>query len=183
MAKSTKTTKSAAADKPVEATEVKSPKKAAVRKTTSKSVTKPATPVQPTQPAEPIELPGTIFVGQSIKPERLTLALANRHGLATGATGTGKTVTLQTSLPGLELEKDAERTWPHLRVTLKDPTEGAGGRRRWEVQVEIPADTQVSGKFPRDAKGYQDTAVYLRTKGPEPQVIRIPVRGVANERQ
>ncbi len=100
MAKSTKTTKSAAADKPVEATEVKSPKKAAVRKTTSKSVTKPATPVQPTQPAEPIELPGTIFVGQSVKPERLTLALANRHGLATGATGTGKTVTLQVLAEG-----------------------------------------------------------------------------------
>src|ERR1043165_5287060 len=38
---------------------------------------------------------GTIFVGRSQKPEVLTLALANRHGLITGATGTGKTVTLQ----------------------------------------------------------------------------------------
>jgi len=38
---------------------------------------------------------GTIFVGKSIKPEVLTLAFANRHGLITGATGTGKTVTLQ----------------------------------------------------------------------------------------
>src|ERR1700704_4416233 len=38
---------------------------------------------------------GAIFVGKSFKPELLTLALANRHGLVTGATGTGKTVTLQ----------------------------------------------------------------------------------------
>ena len=30
---------------------------------------------------------GTIFVGRSHKPEVLTLALANRHGLVTGATG------------------------------------------------------------------------------------------------
>ena len=38
---------------------------------------------------------GKIFVGKSVKPEYLDLRLANRHGLITGATGTGKTVTLQ----------------------------------------------------------------------------------------
>ena len=38
---------------------------------------------------------GKIFLGTSVKPEYLDLALANRHGLITGATGTGKTVTLQ----------------------------------------------------------------------------------------
>src|SRR4030088_1651251 len=44
---------------------------------------------------------GTIFVGKSgSKPEVLTLALANRHGLVTGATGTGKTVTLQVLVEG-----------------------------------------------------------------------------------
>ena len=41
-----------------------------------------------------------IFVGKSGKPENLTLRLANRHGLATGATGTGKTVTLQVLAEG-----------------------------------------------------------------------------------
>ena len=41
-----------------------------------------------------------IFVGKSGKPEYLTLRLANRHGLATGATGTGKTVTLQVLAEG-----------------------------------------------------------------------------------
>ncbi|MCX5497587.1 DUF853 domain-containing protein [Kaistia dalseonensis] len=36
-----------------------------------------------------------IYLGTSTKPEYLLLGLANRHGLVTGATGTGKTVTLQ----------------------------------------------------------------------------------------
>jgi uncharacterized protein len=43
---------------------------------------------------------GKIFVGLSHKPEMLTLAFGNRHGLITGATGTGKTVTLQTLAEG-----------------------------------------------------------------------------------
>jgi uncharacterized protein len=37
----------------------------------------------------------SIFLGKSDKREVLFLPLANRHGLVTGATGTGKTVTLQ----------------------------------------------------------------------------------------
>src|SRR6266700_8127547 len=36
-----------------------------------------------------------IFIGKGEQPAWLTLALANRHGLVTGATGTGKTVALQ----------------------------------------------------------------------------------------
>src|SRR5262249_37165000 len=43
---------------------------------------------------------GRIFVGKSEKAEYLTLKLANRHGLVTGATGTGKTVTLQVLAEG-----------------------------------------------------------------------------------
>ena len=48
-----------------------------------------------------IDAEGTVFVGRSSKPEVLTLAMANRHGLVTGATGTGKTVTLQVLAEGL----------------------------------------------------------------------------------
>lgn len=44
---------------------------------------------------DPNEKPGRIFLGKSEKPEYLTLSKGNRHGLITGATGTGKTVTLQ----------------------------------------------------------------------------------------
>lgn len=43
---------------------------------------------------------GTILIGKSWKPESLLLKLANRHGLVTGATGTGKTVTLQVLAEG-----------------------------------------------------------------------------------
>jgi uncharacterized protein len=41
-----------------------------------------------------------IFVGKGSEQAWLTLALANRHGLVTGATGTGKTVTLQVMAEG-----------------------------------------------------------------------------------
>ena len=38
---------------------------------------------------------GTLFVGMADAPQVLRLDRANRHGLVAGATGTGKTVTLQ----------------------------------------------------------------------------------------
>ena len=47
-----------------------------------------------------VDQDGTIFVGKSTKPEYLKLAFANSHGLITGATGTGKTVTLQVLAEG-----------------------------------------------------------------------------------
>jgi uncharacterized protein len=39
-----------------------------------------------------------IFIGKGEQPAWLTLGLANRHGLVTGATGTGKTVSLQVGI-------------------------------------------------------------------------------------
>src|SRR5437868_7235235 len=51
-----------------------------------------------------IDQEGTIFVGKGSKPAVLTLALTNRHGLVAGATGTGKTVTLQVLAEGLSRE-------------------------------------------------------------------------------
>ena len=42
-----------------------------------------------------------IIVGKSTKYEVLDLHFGNRHGLVTGATGTGKTVTLQVMAEGL----------------------------------------------------------------------------------
>ncbi len=41
-----------------------------------------------------------IYLGQSTHPEYLALKYGNRHGLVTGATGTGKTVTLQVMAEG-----------------------------------------------------------------------------------
>src|ERR1700743_1004192 len=41
-----------------------------------------------------------IFIGKGEAPAWFTLALGNRHGLVTGATGTGKTVSLQVMAEG-----------------------------------------------------------------------------------
>ena len=43
---------------------------------------------------------GKVYLGQSTRPEYLELRFANRHGLITGATGTGKTVSLQVMAEG-----------------------------------------------------------------------------------
>ena len=50
--------------------------------------------------AEPAP-PQGVLIGRSIQPEILRLDRANRHGLVAGATGTGKTVTLQILAQGL----------------------------------------------------------------------------------
>ncbi len=42
-----------------------------------------------------------VFLGKSVEREELLLRLVNRHGLITGATGTGKTVSLQIITEGL----------------------------------------------------------------------------------
>ncbi len=70
------------------------------RKTTTKSATTTGKVAKPAPVIDDTDAAGTIFVGKGTKPERLTLALANRHGLVTGATGTGKTVTLQVLAEG-----------------------------------------------------------------------------------
>lgn len=49
----------------------------------------------PLETREIMSNPNSVYIGQSSKPEILNLRLANRHGLIAGATGTGKTVTLQ----------------------------------------------------------------------------------------
>lgn len=43
---------------------------------------------------------GKIYLGTSTRPEYLSFKYGNRHGLVTGATGTGKTVTLQALAEG-----------------------------------------------------------------------------------
>jgi DNA helicase HerA-like ATPase len=49
---------------------------------------------------DPRNQPGKILVGKSDGFQYLQLSLGNRHGLVTGATGTGKTVTLQVLAEG-----------------------------------------------------------------------------------
>ena len=48
-----------------------------------------------------MRIEGGVYLGKSVEDEFLELKLANRHGLITGATGTGKTVSLQVLAEGL----------------------------------------------------------------------------------
>jgi DNA helicase HerA-like ATPase len=73
-------------------------------KTTGKTAKTPsannAAPLSPSATQKSADTDKTIFIGKGEQPAFLTLALANRHGLVTGATGTGKTVSLQVMAEG-----------------------------------------------------------------------------------
>src|SRR3984893_8110800 len=66
---------------------------------------------------------GKIFVGRGDQDQFLALALANRHGLATGATGTGKTVTLQVLAEGF-----SRAGVPVFAADVKGDLSGIGAR-------------------------------------------------------
>ena len=71
-------------------------RKRTTSKTTAAKAKDAADSTQTVAKLDPDQLPEeTVYIGQSVKPEFILLRLANRHGLITGATGTGKTVTLQ----------------------------------------------------------------------------------------
>jgi DNA double-strand break repair helicase HerA and related ATPase len=71
-------------------------RKAAPKKSTGNARSTRARKAKPAETSEIVTAPAeSVFIGQSDKPEYILLRLANRHGLITGATGTGKTVTLQ----------------------------------------------------------------------------------------
>lgn len=91
---------------------------------------------------------GKIFVGRSVKPEYLDLKLANRHGLVTGATGTGKTVTLQVLAEGFSnagvpvFAADIKGDLSGIAVA-GEPKEGIVKRAR-----EVGLETYESRAFP-----------------------------------
>jgi uncharacterized protein len=87
---------------------------------------------------------GKIFVGKSEKPENLNLRLANRHGLITGATGTGKTVSLQVLAEGF-----SNAGVPVFAADIKGDLSGVGAlgegkdfilKRAAEIGLDFQAD-------------------------------------------
>src|SRR6476661_11186896 len=93
------------------------------------------------------ELPAdSVYLGKSVKPEFIYLRLANRHGLITGATGTGKTVTLQGLAEGF-----SDQGVPVFCADVKSDLSGiaeAGEAKPW---VEV-RDKEIG--YQNEFKGY-----------------------------
>ncbi len=90
---------------------------------------------------------GKIFVGKSVKGEYLDLSLANRHGLITGATGTGKTVSLQVLAEGF-----SDAGVPVFAADIKGDLSGIGlpGQQKDFIDKRL----QEVGLPAFDPKGY-----------------------------
>ncbi len=120
---------------------------------------------------------GTIFVGKSgSKPEVLTLALANRHGLVTGATGTGKTVTLQVLAEGLSRAGVSV-----FAADIKGDLSGisadrAKPRRRSSAAPRASASTTSRTSF-RSCSGICSASRATRCAPPSPRWDRCCCRG------
>ena len=82
----------------------------------------------------------SLFIGREEESAWLTLALANRHGLVTGATGTGKTVSLQVMAEGF-----ARAGVPVFAADIKGDLSGIAevGGRVWIREAFLMGRTSV----------------------------------------
>ena len=94
-----------------------------------------------------------IFIGKGEQPAWLTLGLANRHGLVTGATGTGKTVSLQVMAEGF-----ARAGVPVFAADIKGDLSGIAEvgeakdfilKRATEMGLDVPARPVFDGVLGR----------------------------------
>jgi hypothetical protein len=92
------------------------------------------------------------------------------------------TINLSTTEPDLKLTFDRSRTPEYLDAKLPDAPIQVGGRKTWEVRLEVKPGMAV-GQFPRqDDPLYEDAAVYFKAEvGKTPHVIRVAVSGTATE--
>jgi DNA helicase HerA-like ATPase len=93
-------------------------------------------------------LPDKAYLGTSTRPEYLALKYGNRHGLVTGATGTGKTVTLQ-----VMAEAFSAAGVPVFAADIKGDLSGIASMGKmvdWQVKraEEIGFTDYAATKFP-----------------------------------
>jgi uncharacterized protein len=93
-------------------------------------------------------LDGKIFLGVSDRPEYLNLKYANRHGLITGATGTGKTVSLQVLAEGF-----SAAGVPVFAADIKGDLSGVsrmGQAKEWQIKraADIGFDDFADDVYP-----------------------------------
>ena len=100
-----------------------------------------------------VDKDGMIFVGKGEQPALMSLAFANRHGLVTGATGTGKTVTLQVLAEGLVAGRRAGVRRRHQGRPVGDfrgrRGQGCPGAARQEHGLRLPAGRIPGGVLGR----------------------------------
>src|SRR5262245_38662192 len=109
---------------------------------------KPAPRSEPMVQSQDLLQEGKIFLGRSVDREYLELKLANRHGLITGATGTGKTVSLQVLAEGF-----ADAGVPVFAADIKGDLSGIsemGSRKDGLVKraKEIGLDDWANTSYP-----------------------------------
>src|SRR6185295_7464847 len=94
-----------------------------------------------------VDTNGAIFVGKGEKTALLSLAFSNRHGLVTGATGTGKTVTLQILAEGL-----ARAGVPVFAADIKGDLSGiaemGAAKEPWTTRAKEVGITLEPDQFP-----------------------------------
>src|SRR4029078_8948640 len=89
----------------------------------------------------------SVYIGQSIKPEFIYLRLANRHGLSTGAAGTGKTVTLQGLAEGFS-DQGVSVFCADVKGDLSGVAEQGESKPWIEVRDKEIGYTQTSRAYP-----------------------------------
>jgi hypothetical protein len=92
--------------------------------------------------------PDKLYLGTSTRPEYLALRYGNRHGLVTGATGTGKTVTLQVMAEGF-----SAAGVPVFAADIKGDLSGIANMGKmvdWQTKraAEIGFTDYAAAKFP-----------------------------------
>jgi DNA helicase HerA-like ATPase len=108
-----------------------------------------------------------IFLGRSVEPEYLELRLANRHGLVTGATGTGKTVTLQVMAEGF-----SEAGVPVFAADIKGDLSGIAAKG--EAKPPIVKRAEEIGLSGYENKAYP--AVFWDLFGEQGHPVRATVQ-------
>ena len=112
----------------------------------------------------------SVYIGKSIKPEFIYLRLANRHGLITGATGTGKTVTLQ----GLA-ESFSDQGVPVFCADVKGDLSGIaeqGGPRHGSRRATRRSATSRITRPIRSSSGTCSARRAIRSAPPSPNWAR-----------
>ena len=122
---------------------------------------------------------GEVLIGDSGRPERLRLDRANRHGLVAGATGTGKTVTLQILAQGLSdagvpvFAADVKGAPTVVRRTLIRPPASRLGPLSPGERAGVMAASPVKGVYDAaiDRESARDdvplSGAFRRTRAPD----------------